>query len=64
MNEDDAHKNILQPLIPDNHFFNPRFMDIISGKDYKEFCPLVPRFWFKDLGKEKKKKNLNSILMI
>jgi hypothetical protein len=55
-NKEDLSKSILQPLISDKHFFNPRFIDAIAGRDFKEFCSLMPRFINKDKLKGKKKK--------
>ena len=58
-NIDELGKTILQPLISDKHFFNPRFVDAISGRDFKEFCPLLPRFNQKETLKAVKKKKFN-----
>ena len=41
-------ENLLQPLIPDDAFFNPKFKDKVKGVDYSEIRPLVKRFYHKD----------------
>ena len=46
--EKTLEKNILQPLIPDDAFFNPKFKDKVRGVNYAEVCPLVKRFWHRD----------------
>ena len=57
--EEEIDKHVLQPLIDDDFFFDPRFKDEIEGEKYKDVKPLRSRFWHKDLNKGKKKGNFN-----
>ena len=63
-NVEDIAKNILQPLIKDDQFFNPKFKDKVRGVNYSEVCPLVQRFWHKDpnTGKTKFKVDVKGLL--
>ena len=48
MNDDEIQKNILQPLVPDDAFFNKEDEDVIKGKEIGEVVPLTKRYWDKD----------------
>ena len=63
-NVEDIAKNILQPLIKDDQFFNPKFKDKVRGVNYSEVCPLVQRFWHKDpnTGKTQFKVDIKGLL--
>ena len=54
-NDEDIDKFITTPLIEDNHFFNKKLKDEISGNDYKEVVNQAPRHWL--IKKENEKKN-------
>ena len=53
MSDEEIQKNILQPLIPDDAFFNKEDDDIIKGNDISEMVPLTKRYWDKEPEKDK-----------
>ena len=59
--EEDIDKFITTPLIEDNHFFNNKLKDEISGNDYKEVVDQHPREWIIKKDKEQKLKNVKKI---
>ena len=61
-NKEDIDKFITTPLIEDNHFFNNKLKDEISGNDYKEVVDQTPRDWI--LKKSQNNKNLRNIKKI
>ena len=65
LEEKDAEKNILQPLISEERFFNhKKYQDKIFGNKYSDICPIINRFNPKLLANSKKKFifNANTIL--
>ena len=47
--EDEADKNILQPLVSDDRFYNAKkYDDKISGFKFSDICPIVNRIFTKD----------------
>ncbi len=58
LSEEEANEKIFIPLINDDHFFNPRFNDIISGNSYSDFMPLSIRFRPHGKREERKKKRI------
>ena len=61
-NDEDVDKFITTPLIEDNHFFNNKLKDEISGNDYKEVVNQAPRHWL--IKKENEKKNMKNFQKI
>ena len=47
MKDDELKKNILQPLVPDDAFFEKENEDVIKGDDIKDLVPLTKRYWDK-----------------
>ena len=56
LSEEEANEKIFIPLINDDHFFNPKFNDIISGNSYSDFMPLAHRFRPHGKREERKKR--------
>ena len=55
-NEEELNKFIIAPLLEDNHFFDKKLEDEISGNDYKEIINKTPMKWLvKDNIKENNK---------
>ena len=57
--EEEIDKHVLQPLIDDDFFFDPRFKDDIEGEKYKDVKPLRSRYLHKDPLKGKNKEKFN-----
>ena len=55
--EEEIDKLITTPIVEDNHFFNKKLKDEISGNDYKEVVNQGIRKWLLKLCKSKKPKN-------
>jgi hypothetical protein len=56
LSEEEANEKMFIPLINDDHFFNPKLNDIISGNSYSDFMPLAHRFFPKKRKKGNRKK--------
>ena len=54
--EEEIDKMITTPIVEDNHFFNKKLKDEISGSDYKEVVNQGVRNWLLKLFKNKKPK--------
>ena len=61
-NDEDIDKFITTPILEDNHFFNNKLKDKISGNDYKEVVNQAPRNWI--IRKDKERKNLKNLQKI
>ena len=61
-NDEDIDKFITTPIIEDNHFFNNKLKDDISGNDYKEVVNQAPRQWI--MKKDMENKNLKNLKKI
>ena len=53
MTDEEIQKNMLQPLIPDDAFFNKENDDVIKGNDISDMVPLTKRYWDKEPEKDK-----------
>ena len=65
LKEEEAEKNILQPLISEERFFNAKkYQDKIFGKKFREICPIINKFnsTFVPNSKRKFLFNINTIL--
>ena len=62
--EENLDRFITTPLINDDHFFNNKLKDKISGNDYKEVINQTPRKWLIEKDKKKPQKNIPKIKSI
>ena len=65
LKEEEAEKNILQPLVSEERFFNAKkYQDKIFGKKFREICPIINKFnsTFVPNSKRKFLFNINTIL--
>ena len=62
MKDDELKKNILQPLVPDDAFFEKENEDVIKGDDIKDLVPLTKRYW--DKSPENDKVTTNLMIMV
>ena len=59
MKDDELKKNILQPLVPDDAFFEKENEDVIKGDDIKDLVPLTKRYWDKSPENDKVTTTIN-----
>ena len=57
--QEELAKNILQPLIPDDTFYDKNNEDNINGTTIDEICPLTKRYWDKEPESESINKEMN-----
>ena len=61
--EDEAEKNILQPLVSDDRFYNAnKYKDKISGFKFSDICPIFNRIIYKDPNQNKIKIDSNILI--
>ena len=63
--DDEVEKNVLQPLVSDDRFYNAKkHEDKISGMKFEDICPIVNRIFTRDVNTNKIKINLDPKLLI
>ena len=65
LKEEEAEKNILQPLVSEDRFYNhKKYQDKIFGNKFSDICPIIIRFNDKNLNmvKSQFKFNVNTII--
>ena len=63
--DDEVEKNVLQPLVSDDRFFNSKkYEDKISGIKFSDICPIVNRIFSIDINSKKIKLNLEPKILI
>ena len=59
LSEKELLQNVLQPLVPDDAFFNKNNQDVITGNSINEICPLTKRYWDKEPENEESQKQID-----